>query len=52
MGLAGAAAALTLGPMIDRFGAKRMLVLTVSLVAIHAFLLAETQYMWENTTYV
>jgi PAT family beta-lactamase induction signal transducer AmpG len=52
MGLAGAATALVLGPMIDRFGAKRMLVLTVSLVAIHAFLLAETQYLWENTTYV
>jgi len=52
MGLVGAAAALVLGPMIDRFGAKRMLVLTVSLVAIHAFLLAETQYLWENTTYV
>jgi Zn-finger nucleic acid-binding protein len=52
MGLAGAAAALTLGPMIDRFGAKRMLVLTVSLVAVHAFLLAETQYLWENTGYV
>ncbi|MDH3304567.1 MAG: MFS transporter [Gammaproteobacteria bacterium] len=52
MGLAGAAAALVLGPMIDRFGAKRMLVLTISLVAIHAFLLAETQYLWENATYV
>jgi len=52
MGLAGAAAALALGPMIDRFGAKRMLVLTVSLVALHAFLLAETQYLWENATYV
>ena len=52
MGLGGAAAALALGPMIDRFGAKRMLILTVSLVAIHAFLLAETQYLWENTTYV
>jgi len=52
MGLGGAAVALALGPMIDRFGAKRMLVLTVSLVAIHAFLLAETQYLWENTTYV
>ncbi len=52
MGLVGAATALALGPMIDRFGAKRMLVLTVSLVAIHAFLLAETQYLWENTTYV
>jgi PAT family beta-lactamase induction signal transducer AmpG len=52
MGLAGAAAALVLGPMIDRFGAKKMLVLTISLVALHAFLLAETQYLWENTTYV
>jgi PAT family beta-lactamase induction signal transducer AmpG len=52
MGLAGAATALVLGPMIDRFGAKRMLVLTISLVALHAFLLAETQYLWENATYV
>jgi len=52
MGLGGAATALALGPMIDRFGAKRMLILTVSLVAIHAFLLAETQYLWENTAYV
>ena len=52
MGLGGAATALALGPLIDRFGAKRMLILTVSLVAIHAFLLAETQYLWENTTYV
>ena len=52
MGLGGAATALALGPMIDRFGAKRMLILTVSLVAVHAFLLAETQYLWENTTYV
>ena len=52
MGLSGAAVALALGPMIDRFGAKRMLVLTISLVAVHAFLLAETQYLWENATYV
>ena len=52
MGLAGAATALVLGPMIDRFGAKRMLVLTISLVALHAFLLAETQYLWEDATYV
>jgi len=52
MGLAGAATALVLGPMIDRFGAKRMLVLTISLVAVHAFLLAQTQYLWENATYV
>ena len=52
MGLAGAATALALGPMIDRFGAKRMLILTISLVAVHAFLLAQTQYLWENTLYV
>ena len=52
MGLGGAAAALALGLMIDRFGAKRMLILTISLVAVHAFLLAETQYLWENATYV
>ena len=52
MGLAGAAVALALGPMIDRFGAKRMLILTISLVAVHAFLLAQTQYLWENSTYV
>jgi PAT family beta-lactamase induction signal transducer AmpG len=52
MGLAGAAVALVLGPMIDRFGAKRMLMLTITLVALHAFLLAETQYLWENATYV
>ena len=52
MGLVGAGVALVLGSMIDRFGAKRMLILTVSLVALHAFLLAETQYLWENATYV
>ena len=52
MGLAGAAVALALGPMIDRFGAKRMLFLTVSLVAVHAFLLANTQYLWQDTLYV
>jgi PAT family beta-lactamase induction signal transducer AmpG len=52
MGLGGAGVALALGPMIDRFGAKRMLILTISLVAVHAFLLAETQYLWENATYV
>ena len=52
MGLGGAGVALVLGPMIDRFGAKRMLTMTISLVALHAFLLAETQYLWENATYV
>lgn len=52
MGLVGAAIALTLGPLVDRFGAKRMLILTVSLVAIHAFLIAQTQQLWEDSTYV
>jgi PAT family beta-lactamase induction signal transducer AmpG len=52
MGLAGAGVALAFGPMIDRFGAKRMLFLTVLLVALHAFLLAETQMLWQDTTYV
>jgi len=52
MGLIGAGFALLVGPMIDRFGAKRMLVLTVSLLAVHAFLISQTQYMWENTIYV
>ena len=52
MGLAGAAVALALGPIIDRFGAKRMLMTTILLVAAHALLLAETQYLWENATYV
>ena len=52
MGLTGAGTALVLGPMIDRFGPKRMLMLTASLVALHAFLLAQTQYLWQDTTYV
>jgi PAT family beta-lactamase induction signal transducer AmpG len=52
MGLTGAATALALGPIIDRFGAKRMLAVTISLVAVHAFLLAETQYLWEDATFV
>ena len=52
MGLIGAGVALLVGPMIDRFGAKRMLILTVSLLAVHAFLISQTQYMWENTIYV
>ncbi len=29
-----------------------MLILTILLVAIHAFLLAKTQYLWQSTTYV
>jgi Zn-finger nucleic acid-binding protein len=52
MGLIGAVLALGMGQAIDRMGAKRMLVLAISLLGIHAFLLAQTQDMWQNTLYV
>jgi len=52
MGLIGAGLALLVGPMIDRFGAKKMLVFTMSLLGLHAFLIAQTQFMWQDTIYV
>lgn len=52
MGLLGAVLSLGLGPLIDRFGAKSMLLLTVSLVGVHAFLIAQTQHLWTDTLYV
>ncbi|MGB5487737.1 MAG: MFS transporter [Lysobacterales bacterium] len=52
MGLIGAGLTLAFGPMIDRFGSKRMLIFTISLVGVHAFLLAQTQFMWTDATYV
>ncbi|MDH4164992.1 MAG: MFS transporter [Gammaproteobacteria bacterium] len=52
MGLTGAFAALALGPLIDRFGARTMLLLTIGVVCVHAFLLAGTQQLWTNSTYV
>lgn len=52
MGLIGAGLTLALGPMIDRFGSKRILIMTISLVGVHAFLLAQTQQMWTDATYV
>lgn len=52
MGLLGALIALALGPLIDKFGARRMLLFTVSLAAAHAFILAGTQHYWQDTTYV
>ena len=52
MGLAGAVLALGLGPLIDRFGAKSMMGLTIFLTGIHAFTLAGTQEMWANETFV
>jgi PAT family beta-lactamase induction signal transducer AmpG len=52
MGLTGAVVTLAMGPFIDKFGAKRMLFLTVTLVSVHAFLLAQTQFLWTDTLYV
>jgi PAT family beta-lactamase induction signal transducer AmpG len=52
MGLVGAVLALLVGPAIDRMGAKRMMLLAVSLLCIHALLIAQTQHLWENTLYV
>ncbi len=52
MGMVGAVAALALGPMIDRVGARRMLLLTITLVASHAFLIASTQHLWQDSTYI
>jgi PAT family beta-lactamase induction signal transducer AmpG len=52
MGIIGAAVTLVLGPIIDRIGPKRMLILTASLVGIHAFLLAQTQFLWTDSLYV
>jgi len=52
MGLIGAVLALGVGPAIDRAGAKTMLIAAISLVGVHALLLAQTQHLWEDTTYV
>ena len=52
MGLIGAVLALAIGPAIDRMGAKRVLLLTVVLLGAHAFLIAQTQHLWENTLYI
>jgi len=52
MGIVGAVVTLLMGPMIDRFGPKRLMLLTAFLVGFHAFLLAQTQFMWTNTLYV
>ncbi|UCC24714.1 MAG: MFS transporter [Gemmatimonadales bacterium] len=51
MGLIGAIVALGLGPLIDRFGSRRMLLLTISLVSVHAFVITQTQHLWESTLY-
>ncbi len=52
MGLVGAVGALGIGPLIDRLGAKTMLIVTMSLLGVHAILLAQTQHLWQDTLYV
>jgi Zn-finger nucleic acid-binding protein len=52
MGLIGAVLALAIGPAIDRMGAKRMLLLAIALLGTHAFLISQTQHLWQNTLYV
>jgi PAT family beta-lactamase induction signal transducer AmpG len=52
MGLVGAVIALAIGPAIDRMGAKRMLLLVIALLGTHAFLISQTQFLWQNTLYV
>jgi len=52
MGLTGAVIALALGPVIDRFGARAIMGLTIFLTGLHAFTLAGTQELWGNSTYV
>ena len=52
MGIVGAGVTLAMGPMIDRFGPKKMMIMTTILVGIHALLLAQTQYLWNDSLYV
>lgn len=52
MGLVGAGVALLAGPLIDKLGAKRMLILVSTMVVLHTFLLANTQFLWEDSFYV
>ena len=52
MGLLGAVLALSIGPAIDRMGAKRMMLLAASLLCVHALLIAQTQHLWQNSLYV
>jgi PAT family beta-lactamase induction signal transducer AmpG len=52
MGLVGAIVALGAGPVIDRMGAKRMMLVAALLLCVHALLIAQTQHLWQNTLYV
>lgn len=52
MGLIGALLALAIGPVIDKFGAKRIMWFGMLLTGVHAFALAATEAMWGNNSYV
>ena len=52
MGLLGAFVALALGPFIDKFGVKKMSVITTAVVFAHALILAQTEHLWRQETYV
>ena len=52
MGLIGAFLALGIGPIIDRFGVKRISILSLGLVGVHATILALTEFLWVNELYV
>jgi MFS transporter, PAT family, beta-lactamase induction signal transducer AmpG len=52
MGLLGAFVALGLGPFIDKFGVKKMSIITTAVVFAHALILAQTEHLWREETYV
>jgi len=52
MGLIGAFVALGIGPFIDRFGIKKMSIITTVVVLLHALILAQTEHMWSDDNYV
>ena len=52
MGLLGAFIALGIGPFIDKFGIKKMSVITTAVVFVHALILAQTESLWVDETYV
>jgi predicted MFS family arabinose efflux permease len=43
---------LGIGPFIDKFGIKKMSVITTAVVFVHALILAQTESLWVDETYV
>ena len=52
VGLAAAIAGVALGPMMDRFGVKRLYMIALLISAAASFMLASTSTLWPDTTYV